>query len=413
MPFRAIFVFRQKAKTDPKSQKYKLEKEKVVAEAEYALLKAQPSFLNVQHLIELLVNSLKPKLEKMLSVYDFNSSILMELKELPTKVDAINRSLDEWKRLKVLDAIPSMLGKVDASMDRFANAINSSSQKASDQGVPSAGQAGAHLAEGEKNTIQSTITQPFQRSQEKDGEQIRDKGKKVMSHEEAVEEESDSDLDAKSRPSGTLEESSKSKPLQNSPTSLKKNVVEMVHKDKVKYDKYYLMMLNRRVQGKITNYDVLTRGKGHINLKVYKDDGLSEIIYNFMISDLHFGEWKDVTNACPKRTRARWSTIYTHMRQKLDAPHKTKQELELVLSIPLEEQDLIIKQNLLTKKKKKNDHDLHDYFKSTKRYKKSVQYGDSQTRAVLNESTLGMILFYSKQRQDFISIEYFKELKMI
>ncbi|GJU52162.1 hypothetical protein Tco_1225876 [Tanacetum coccineum] len=169
-------------------QKYKLEKETVVAEA--TLLKVQPSFPNVQQLIELLVNSLKPELDKMLTVHDFSSSILMELKELPTQVDVINRSLDELKRyvekpeielpgdlkelpkncknfnplsqlsqpssqltkLKVLDAIPSMLGKVDDAMDRFANAINSSSQKAGDQGVPSEGQAEAHPAKGEKNT---------------------------------------------------------------------------------------------------------------------------------------------------------------------------------------------------------------------------------------------------------------------
>nr|GEX27619.1 hypothetical protein [Tanacetum cinerariifolium] len=175
-----------------------------------------------------------------------------------------------------------------------------------------------------------------------------------MSHEEVAEEESDSDSNVKSRPSGTLEESSKTKPLKKFTYITKKSegyqitkeeiknqkgieqmvkvdvvrserksgkkflirtlgqdVFEKVYKNKVKYDKYCLRMLSSMAQGKITNRDVLTKGKGHINLKVYRDDGSSEIIYNFKISDLYVGEWKKVLDACPKRTRAGWNIIYT------------------------------------------------------------------------------------------------------
>ncbi|GKB01722.1 hypothetical protein Tco_0829766 [Tanacetum coccineum] len=70
-----------------------------------------------------------------------------------------------------------------------------------------------------------------------------------------------------------------------------------------------------------------------------------------------------------------------------------RQELELDLSKLLEEQDPIIKLDLLIKKKRKHVDDLHDYFKSTKRYKKFVQYGNFQDGIILNEPTLGMILF--------------------
>ncbi|GKA91533.1 hypothetical protein Tco_0813403 [Tanacetum coccineum] len=70
---------------------------------------------------------------------------------------------------------------------------------------------------------------------------------------------------------------------------------------------------------------------------------------------------------CPKRTGFRWTTIYTKMRQRLDAFHKTKEELELDFSKPLDEQDPILKLNLLAKKKRKDANDLHDYFRSTKR----------------------------------------------
>ncbi|GKE14573.1 hypothetical protein Tco_1422150 [Tanacetum coccineum] len=93
-----------------------------------------------------------------------------------------------------------------------------------------------------------------------------------------------------------------------------------------------------------------------------------------------------------------------------DALHEAEAELELDLSKPLEEQDLILKLNLLAKKKGKSADDRHDYFKSTKRYKKLVQFGDFQARIVLNEPFLGMIIFNSKQRQDFISIKDFKEV---
>ncbi|GJY68197.1 hypothetical protein Tco_0471179 [Tanacetum coccineum] len=84
-----------------------------------------------------------------------------------------------------------------------------------------------------------------------------------------------------------------------------------------------LRLMMRRVQGKITNCNVLTRGKGPINLKVYRDDGSNEINYNFKISDLHVVEWKIVLDACPKRTGAGWNIIYTQIRKKLDDIHKT------------------------------------------------------------------------------------------
>ncbi|GJU92086.1 hypothetical protein Tco_1304509 [Tanacetum coccineum] len=50
--------------------------------------------------------------------------------------------------------------------------------------------------------------------------------------------------------------------------------------------------------------------------------------------------------------------------------------MELDLSKPLDEHDHIIKLNLLAKKKRKHADDLHDYFNSTKRYKKSVYIED-------------------------------------
>ncbi|GKF35394.1 hypothetical protein Tco_0108594, partial [Tanacetum coccineum] len=55
-----------------------------------------------------------------------------------------------------------------------------------------------------------------------------------------------------------------------------------------------------RAKSRITNCDVLTR-KGPITLKVYREDGTSEIIHDFKASDLHLGEWREVVKACPNR----------------------------------------------------------------------------------------------------------------
>ncbi|GJZ09674.1 hypothetical protein Tco_0543957 [Tanacetum coccineum] len=165
-------------------------------------------------------------------------------------------------------------------------------------------------------------------------------------------------------------------------------------------------------KGKITNYGMLSRGKGPITLNVYRDDGSDEIIQNFKVNDLHLGEWREVMNAYPNKTKARWTTVNSQIRHRLDALHKTKVELELDFNKPLDEQDPIIKLNLLAKKRRKNIDDLCDYFKSTKMYKRYVQFADHQAGTVMNEPSLGMTLFNSSQRKDFINIEDFKELNI-
>ncbi|GJU80921.1 hypothetical protein Tco_1283286 [Tanacetum coccineum] len=71
------------------SQKHKLELEKNKAEAEVALLKAQPSFPNVEQLNELLVKSLKIEFSNILSAHEFSSSLPTELKDLPSKFNEL------------------------------------------------------------------------------------------------------------------------------------------------------------------------------------------------------------------------------------------------------------------------------------------------------------------------------------
>ncbi|GJQ98308.1 hypothetical protein Tco_0009447 [Tanacetum coccineum] len=107
-------------------------------------------------------------------------------------------------------------------------------------------------------------------------------------------------------------------------------------------------MLNRRMQLRITNCDVLTR-KRPITLKVYREDGIDEVIPDFKASDLHLNEWRE----------------------------------------------------------RKHADDIHDYFRSTKKFKSSIKYEDHPARTVLNEPCIGMILFNSVQRQDYVTIKDF------
>ncbi|GJY38568.1 hypothetical protein Tco_0424932 [Tanacetum coccineum] len=185
-------------------------------------------------------------------------------------------------------------------------------------------------------------------------------------------------------------------------------VVNKYYNDKLQYDKYCDKMLNRRASSRITNCDVLTR-KGPITLKVYREDGTSKIIPNFKVSDLYLGKWREVMEACPKRTGKGWEIIYKQIRTRMDYIHTTEAELGINLDIPLSKQDSLDKLNDLANKKRKHVDDIHDYFKANKRLKSSVQYEDHLPGTVLNEPVFGMILFNSYHRQDFVTIEDLKD----
>ncbi|GKD64973.1 hypothetical protein Tco_1307081, partial [Tanacetum coccineum] len=74
---------------------------------------------------------------------------------------------------------------------------------------------------------------------------------------------------------------------------------------------------------------------GPITLKVYRDDGSNETIPNFKASDLHLSKWREVMQVCPKRTRARWTTIYGQIQTRMENLHKTEQELEIDFNKPI------------------------------------------------------------------------------
>nr|GEU61716.1 pleiotropic drug resistance protein 1-like [Tanacetum cinerariifolium] len=307
--------------------------------------------------------------------------------ELPAKFLSVPTQVETVQaKLKNLDALPSRLNKVTNALNQFPQAI--ASKKTKYTSIPSAGQA---------------ITQPTEDTSQPEGERIKkDKGKKAMSSEEVEKESTNSDSDDnESHLTGSMVESSKIKKVKkfdfvtegekhihlteeeinhqkkieedakdeaaNHDSKVRKEdfvdllgpkVVNKYYNDKLQYDRYCDKMLNRRAESRITNCDVLTK-KGPITLKVYKEDGTNEVI----------------PTSKP--------VIYTL--------------------------DHLDKLNNLANKKRKHADDIHDYFKANKRLKLSVQYEDHLAGTMLNEHVLGMIMFNSYHRQDFVTIEDLKD----
>ncbi|GKA26512.1 hypothetical protein Tco_0712621 [Tanacetum coccineum] len=345
--------------------KDELEQQKAKAEAKVASLKARPSYLDINQLTDLLVTSLKPKFSKLSASHNFASCLPTELREFPLKFNELSRDIKElkkhvrdveiklprdlkeiptkletftftissltsqvaklkniqWellaefqalpilvssvqKKLKTLDSLPSLLNKVTETLNRFATVVENAS-RATTKDVPSAGQATASPAEGEKNTTK----------------------------------------DAKTN-------------LQNELVDiLGIDVVEQYHNKKLLFDKYYEKMLKRRKSSKIINCDVITQ-KGPISLEVYREDGTIEVIANFKVSDLHLAEWREVVQAYPDRKEKGWKTIYGLIKTRMEYLDQTERELKIDFNKPLKEQDPLNELNELTNKKRKRTSDL-------------------------------------------------------
>ncbi|GJS05534.1 hypothetical protein Tco_0322042 [Tanacetum coccineum] len=338
--------------------------------------------------------------------------LLAEFLSLPTQVKMIQA------KLKTLDALPSLLHKVTNALNQFSQAI--ASKKIEDNSVPSAGQAGTQPAKGEKNTNQATISQLFQRKAAKNANLAKhqskptpppttpiippkDKGKKALSSKEAKKESTDSDYDDdETYVTGSMVESSRIKKVKKFDFVTEDGKHIYLTKEQINQQK----KIEEEAKAKAAKHESEVRKeelvdllglevvnkKSPITIKVYKQDGTSEIIPKFKASDLHLGEWKEVMNACPNRTRKGWTTIYDQTRSRMDYIHTTEAELDINLDIPLGKHDPLDKLNDLTNKKRKHADDIDDYFKANRRLKSSVQYEDHLASTVLNELFLGSLV---------------------
>ncbi|GKB66295.1 hypothetical protein Tco_0927707 [Tanacetum coccineum] len=383
-------------------------------------LQAQPSFLNVAQLTKLSVKSLKHEFTKILSAHDFSSSLPTELKELSSKLNGLNGEVKELKK----HIHELLLNKVTKALNKFAHVINSASQKTKDTSVPLVGQAGTQLAKGEKNTNQVTISRLFQRKAVKDakkaittppitttvtssttvslqspflssppnssskpeGEHIKkDKGKKAMSSKDAEEEGSESDSDDIIYLISSMVESSKKKKLKKFDFIIEGG------------DHIHFIEEQIKEQKKIEKSDKAEAAKHEVEVR-------KEELVNLLGPDVVS---KEEVNACPNRKEKGWSTINGRIQTRMDYLYETEAELGIDLDKPLSEQDHLDKLNDLANKKRKNADDIHNYFRANKRLKSSVQCEDHLARTVLNEPVLGMIMFNSYHRQDFVTIEDF------
>ncbi|GJX59803.1 hypothetical protein Tco_0291193 [Tanacetum coccineum] len=112
---------------DTSSQKHKLELEKNKAKAEATLLKAQPSFPNMEQLNELLVKSLQSEFSKILSTHDFSSSLPTKLKDLPSKFKDLTKEVKGLKNqvYNLEIELPRDLKEIPPKLDDFTKTVTS------------------------------------------------------------------------------------------------------------------------------------------------------------------------------------------------------------------------------------------------------------------------------------------------
>ncbi|GKB33798.1 hypothetical protein Tco_0873199 [Tanacetum coccineum] len=218
------------------SQKHKLELEKNKAEAEAALLKAQPSFPNVEQLKELLVKSLKTEFLNILSAHDFSSSLPTELKDLPSKLNELTGEVKGLKKQvhELEIELPGNLIEIPTKLDDFTKNVTSlTSQVASVQAKLKTLDALPSLLLNVTQAL-NKFAQLFQRRAEKNAEKEnlnnqqpkpttppattiippKDKGKKAMSSKDAEEVSTKSESDDETtHVSGSMVESSNKKEL--------------------------------------------------------------------------------------------------------------------------------------------------------------------------------------------------------
>ncbi|GJS76764.1 retrovirus-related pol polyprotein from transposon TNT 1-94 [Tanacetum coccineum] len=232
-------------------------------------------------------------------------------------------------------------------------------------------------------SIQAKIkTFPLKISSQPKGEHIKKyKGKNAMSSKDAEEKGSESDSDDTIYLTGSMVESSKKKKLKKFDFITEGGDHVHLTKEQIKEQK----KIKESAKDKAAKHEVEVR---------------KEELVDLLGPDM-------VVKACPNRKGKGWSIIYGQIQKRIDYLHKTKAELGIDLDKPLSEQDRLEKLNDLAKKKRKNADDIHDYFRANKRLKSSVQYKDHPARTVLNEPVLGMIMFNSYHRQDFVAIEDF------
>nr|GEV76665.1 hypothetical protein [Tanacetum cinerariifolium] len=247
------------------------------AEAKAALFKAQPSFSNVEQL-----KSLKTEFSNILSAHDFSSSLPTKLMDLSSKLNDLTEEVKglknqvhnlEIKLPRELKEIPSNLEGEHIKKDKGKNAL--SSEVAVKESTESD-------SDDDETHLSGSMVESSRIKKVKKFDFVTEDGKHIHLIEEQINQQK------------KIEEESKGEAAKRESEVRKEELIDLPV---------------QRAVSKNTNCDVLTI-KGLITLKVYIEDGTSEIILNFKASDLHLGEWREVMKACPNRIGKGWETIY-------------------------------------------------------------------------------------------------------
>nr|GEW52121.1 hypothetical protein [Tanacetum cinerariifolium] len=217
------------------------------------------------------------------------SSLPTELKDLPSKFTKLSEEVKGLKRQvhELLIELPKELKEIPTTLEAFKMAVTSL-------------------------TSQVAKLKTLYSSQPKGEDIKKDKGKKVLSSEEAKKKSTKSDTDDEAHVTSSMVESSNTKKLNkfNFITKEGEHIhlteEQINHQNKLKEEakdeaaKQEGESRKAKAKSRITDCDVLTK-KGPITLKVYRKDGTSKVIPNLKASDLHLGEWREVVKACPNR----------------------------------------------------------------------------------------------------------------
>ncbi|GJY57031.1 hypothetical protein Tco_0456146 [Tanacetum coccineum] len=214
----------------------------------------------MEKITELLVQSLKPELSKLLTSHDFSNSLPTELKELPSKFKDITGEIRELKKYveKLEIELPRDLKEIPTKMEKFNSTVSSLTTQVSElRTLQWELPAEFLVVPGQVSSVQSNMSkvkvldalpsllskaklalillmrrrtqdkpqspiysnkelQKMLKSPQSEREPINNKGKEAMTHKEIKEEESETDSEPEVRLTGSMVESSKKKHLKKS-----------------------------------------------------------------------------------------------------------------------------------------------------------------------------------------------------
>ncbi|GJS38351.1 hypothetical protein Tco_0563394 [Tanacetum coccineum] len=280
------------------------------------------------------------ELSKLLASHDFASCLTTQLKELPLKINELSGEIKELKQhIKEMEIeLPGDLKDIPSKLEIFTSTISNllslvAELKNIQWELPAEFLDLPHLV--------SSVQEKFKTLDSLLG--LLPKVTDTLNRFDTLVGNA-SGATAMSVPSADKATASPAEWEKDADTYLKNELVDLLGIDivrqyynkKLLYEKYCETMKKRRQSSKIINCDVLTK-KGHISLKVYREDGTAEVIKKFKASDLQLAECREVVQACPDRKEKGWKTIYELIKTRMKYLEQTEKELHIDFNKSLQE----------------------------------------------------------------------------